>query len=34
MLSPKNYLNLLITNKIDFFVGIPDSALKNFTSIL
>ena len=34
MLSPKNYLNLLITNKIDFFVGIPDSALKNFTSYI
>lgn len=34
MLSPKNYLNLLITNKIDFFVGIPDSSLKNFTSYI
>ena len=34
MLNPKNYLNLLITNKIDFFVGIPDSALKNFTSYI
>ena len=34
MLSPKNYLNLLIDNKIDFFVGIPDSALKNFTSYI
>lgn len=34
MLKPNNYFNYLTQNEIDFFVGVPDSSLKNFTSYI
>jgi len=34
MIEVNNLLNFLINNKINFFTGVPDSVLKNFTYIL
>ncbi len=34
MLNPKKMFTLLKKNKIDFFTGVPDSVLKNFTSLI
>ncbi len=34
MLKPNNYFKYLTQNEIDFFVGVPDSSLKNFTSYI
>ena len=34
MLSPKLFLNFLKKKKINFFCGVPDSVLKNFTNYL
>jgi phosphonopyruvate decarboxylase len=34
MVSPHKYFDLLNDNRIEFFVGVPDSSLKNFTSYI
>jgi phosphonopyruvate decarboxylase len=34
MVSPHKYFDLLNGNGIEFFVGVPDSSLKNFTSYI
>lgn len=34
MLKPNKYFNYLTQNEINFFVGVPDSSLKNFTSYI
>ena len=32
MISPKKLFNEFKKNKINFFIGVPDSVLKNFTN--
>ena len=34
MIFPKNLVKILKKNKINFFSGVPDSVLKNFTEII
>ena len=34
MISPKNFIKYLKKKNIDFFTGVPDSVLKNFTENL
>ena len=34
MIEVKNLINTLKKNKIDFFTGVPDSILKNFSTHL
>jgi phosphonopyruvate decarboxylase len=34
MVGPSNYFELLKKNNINFFAGVPDSSLKNFTSYI
>lgn len=34
MIDAKILLNFFKKNKIDFFTGVPDTVLKNFTNIL
>ncbi len=34
MISPTKLLKSIKKNKINFFTGVPDSVLKNFTNLL
>lgn len=34
LINPKSFLTFLLKNKIDFFCGVPDSILKNFTNCI
>ena len=33
-INPKTFLNFILKNKIEFFCGVPDSILKNFTNCI